>query len=62
MSNKESKHLTVRGLVRFYQELLNEGKITVGGPAHQRLKHFQGIRINILKRKLQIQININPDL
>ena len=41
--SRDLKHYTIKGLVMFYESLLEEGKIKKGGYAYTRLQYFKQI-------------------
>ncbi len=42
----KDSHMGKRGLIMFYKKMLTDGKIQVGGAAHQRLKRLDAEYIN----------------
>lgn len=43
--NQKDKHMTRQSLIQFYQKLLHNGTLEVGGAGHRRLLQIQGVHI-----------------
>tara|TARA_R100001443_G_scaffold117397_1_gene142008 strand:- start:5429 stop:5581 length:153 start_codon:yes stop_codon:yes gene_type:complete len=41
---KGLNHYSIKRLIAFYENLLKEGRILVGGRAYDRLQHFKSIK------------------
>tara|TARA_X000001382_G_scaffold120171_1_gene101521 strand:- start:228 stop:434 length:207 start_codon:yes stop_codon:yes gene_type:complete len=46
LARNPDKYISKQGLIKFYQNMLDNGTLVIGGAGHARLLQLQGVTIN----------------